>query len=79
MTDIPQRPMAPAVVLQLGRLAREILRDIPPEELQDGVYMDLRDGNGNRWCSGVDLLMHALRRKFMPVEVETAIASMADL
>eukprot|EP00959_Pyramimonas_sp_CCMP1952_P267559 5594262-Pyramimonas_sp.AAC.1 len=41
--------------------------------------MDLRDGAGHRWCSGLDLLIHGLRRKFMPLEVETAIASMTDL
>eukprot|EP00959_Pyramimonas_sp_CCMP1952_P112096 2344142-Pyramimonas_sp.AAC.1 len=48
MTDIPARSIAPAVVLQLSGLAREISREVPPDQLQDGVYMDLRDGAGHR-------------------------------
>ena len=44
--DLKEEQRAPAVVLQLGGLAREVARHLNPESLQHGEVMDCHDGNG---------------------------------
>ena len=78
-TDLAPRQHGPAIVLQLSGLPREIAREVPPGDLADGTYLDLGDGQGNIWHSGVDLLLHGLTKKFAPLQVETAISSMTEL
>ena len=77
-TDLQQRQHGPAVVLALTGLPREIAREVPAEQLANGAWIDINDGHGYIWHSGLDLLIHGISKKCAPLQVETAIGSMAD-
>ena len=66
-------------MLALTGLPREIAREVPAEQLANGAWIDLNDGFGYIWHSVLDLLIHGMSKKFAPLQVETAIGSMADL
>ena len=64
------------MVLAVTGLPPEIAREVPPDQFANRVYIDLGDGQGNIWRTGVDILLHGLCRKFAPLQMETAIGSM---
>ena len=45
-TDLQTAQQGPAVVLALSGLPREIAREVPPDQLANGILTDLGDGNG---------------------------------
>lgn len=78
-TDLSYRQQGPMVVLGLGGLARELAREVPATDLTNGNYLDTDDGQGYVWHSGLVLLLHGLRRKFAPLQVEEAVNSMTSM
>ncbi len=75
--DLKEEQKAPAVVLQLGGLAREIARDLNPESLQNGEVMDYHDGRGGQQRTGIEVLLRGLALRFAPLEVDVEVATQA--
>ena len=77
--DLKEEQKAPAVVLQLGGLAREVARDLNPESLQNGEVMDYHDGRGGQQRTGIEVLLRGLALRFAPLEVEVATQAVTAL
>jgi len=65
-TDLPWANQGPAVALLLGGLAKELAREVPPDQLTNGVNSDFGDGSGPTWHSGLDVLLRGLTRTLAP-------------
>ena len=50
--------------MRLGGTAKMLARDLPVETLQGGLVFDVGDGQGAIPRSGLDMLLHALNRRF---------------
>ena len=70
-TQVDETRKAPALVLALGGIAREIAREVPMNILQDGAQVDLGDGVGMQQLSGFAYLLHVLARRFAPLPEES--------
>ena len=78
-TDLQPAQQGPEIVLALLGLPREIVREVPPDQLANESATDLGNGNDPVWHSGADLLIQGLSARFSPLQVEAAIGSMTEL
>eukprot|EP00971_Amphidinium_carterae_P338489 6475850-Amphidinium_carterae.2 len=65
-TEVSEARQGPLLSLAVGGAARSIADELPVEFLKSGPggVADLGDGRGVQQRSGVDLLLHALHRRF---------------
>lgn len=78
-TELAARQRGPAIVHALAGQPREIAREVPPDQMASEMQIDLGDGQGIRWRSGVDLLLHRMCQTCAPPQAATAIGSMTAL
>lgn len=78
-TELAPRQRSPAIVHALTGLPREIVRELPPDQMTNGMQVDLGDVQGNRCHSRSDLLLHRLCQKLARPQAATAVASMTAL
>ena len=62
-----------AVALQISGVARELVREIPAQQLRDGIHE-----NGQH-IPGLMLLCRTLAQRFAPLETELQTKSMSEL
>ena len=78
-TDLPERSQGPAVLLQLGGMAREIAMEMNPADIQNGALVDWEDGNGPILTSGLYILIYTLSKRFADLAVESSISAIQNL
>ena len=78
-TDLPERSQGPAVLLQLGGMAREIATEMNPADIQNGALVDWEDGNGPILTSGLHILIYTLSKRFADLAVESSISAIQNL
>eukprot|EP00971_Amphidinium_carterae_P349761 6491208-Amphidinium_carterae.2 len=71
-TEVAVERQGPLVSLALGGAARAVADALPTDLLQHGGIVNLADGQGEVYHTGVALLLFALKRRF-PVNGETAM------
>lgn len=72
-TDMEQERQAPAVALVITGAARDLIREIPPQQLRDGVWE-----NGQH-VAGLLVLCRTLARHYAPLESELQTRAMSEL
>ena len=65
-TKVSAERQGPLLSLAVGSAARIYADEITVPILQHGGYLDLADGQGQVWHSGVDILLAVLKQKFPP-------------
>ena len=60
VTDLPMNQQAPAVVLQQTGTVRDILRAIDVNVLAQGGVIEMNDGRGPQWQSGLTIVLYAI-------------------
>eukprot|EP00971_Amphidinium_carterae_P267164 5299901-Amphidinium_carterae.1 len=78
-TEVAESRQGPLLSLAVGGAARSIADEVPTEILRSGGIADLNDGRGNVHRSGVDLLLHALHRRFPANQEATMIRAGLEL
>jgi hypothetical protein len=76
-TDLQPHQLAAAVVLRLGGVARDIARDLTPQQLAAGGQVNM-PGQGMVNLDGLGFLMHGLETRFGPLAEETNLISMTE-
>ena len=74
-TDIDVHRQGPIAALQISGSARELVREIPPNVLQNG-RVDPQTGNQ---VAGVMVLAETLVQRYAPLEAETAARAVSEL
>ena len=77
-TDMDEDRLAPAVVMRLAGTARDLARELDINTLQNGMQIDVGDGNGPQPMSGLAVLLRGLSRKFGPLGIERNIKAIAE-
>jgi len=77
-TDIDLTRQGHLLFLALGGLAKEIVRDIPHDEVTHGRHIDHNDGNGPVPTPGIHVILWLLTQRFDELSVETTIRSIID-
>ena len=72
-TDMEQERQAPAVALVITGAARDLIREIPPQQLRDGLWE-----NGQH-VTGLLVLCRTLARHYAPLESELQTRAMSEL
>eukprot|EP00971_Amphidinium_carterae_P153335 3039826-Amphidinium_carterae.3 len=78
-TEVAESRQGPLLSLAVGGAARSIADELPTELLKTGGLADLGDGRGQIMRSGVDLLLHALHRRFPSNQEATMIRAGLEL
>ena len=74
--ETPVQAQGPALIAQLGGLAREVAFEIPTWQLTIGDALDFGDGRGLIHRTGIDILVHILTNRFDALELETQMRAM---
>lgn len=72
-TDMEQERQAPAVALVIVGAARDLIREIPPQHLRDGVW------EGGQHVTGLLVLCRTLAQHYAPLETELQTRAMSEL
>ena len=72
-TDVEVERQAAAAVLQIHGMARELVREISANKLQDGIW------EGNQHVPGLMLVCRTLARRFAPLESELQTRTMSEM
>eukprot|EP00435_Cladocopium_sp_Y103_P070385 s66_g35.t1 len=72
-TDVEVERQAAAAVLQIHGMARDLVREIPAQQLRDGVW------EGNMHIPGLMLVCRTLAQRFAPLESELQTRTMSEL
>ena len=72
-TDLQPHQLAPAVVLRLQGSAREVARELSPQELVNGGMVD------GRQLDALSYLINGLQTRFAPLAEETALRAISEL
>ena len=73
-TDLDQHRQGPIAALQVTGSARELIREIPPDQLAQGM-IDPQTGNH---VSGLMILVRTLARRYSPLEGEASTRAISD-
>ena len=73
-TDIEPQRQGPMAALQITGMARDLVREIPPNVLRDGQY-----DQAGQHQTGLMVLAQVLTDRFMPMEAELATRALAEL
>ena len=76
-TELPTERQGPAVAMRVGGTARELLREMDPQELRDGV--NVVENGAQRQYSGVQLIVKQLRARFAPLAQELQGQALSDV
>ena len=71
--DLPAHQHAATVVLQQTGLVRELLRPLQPNVLEQGGFIDINDGLGQRHHTGLTIVLFMLQQKFMPLDMSRTL------
>ena len=74
-TELQPNQRGPAIVQRLGGTARDIMREVPVENIALGRF----DAAGNQIEDGVQMLIAGLRRRFGPLDIQTSISTIVEL
>ena len=74
--ETPVQAQGPALIAQLGGLAREVAFEVPTWQLTVGDNLDFGDGRGVIHRAGLDILVHILTNRFDALELETQMNAM---
>ena len=66
-TELFPQQIGPSIALRVAGPARELLRDIPVQQLQQGAMVDRSDGNGPQQFTGIQLVTFVLSQRFAPL------------
>ena len=73
-TDLEQHRQGPIAALQVSGSARELIREIPPDQLANGVH----DPQTGQHISGLMVLVRTLARRYSPLEGEASTRAVSD-
>ena len=76
-TEVPVERQAAIAALQITGSARELIRDIPPEQLRDG-WIDPQTQQHIK-ITGLMVLVQHLARRYAPMEQETSTKAISEL
>ena len=74
-TEIPVERQAAIAALQITGSARELIREIPPEQLRDGWV----DPQTQQHLTGLMVLVQHLARRYAPMEQEASTKAISEL
>ena len=74
-TEVPVDRQAAIAALQITGSARELVREIPPEQLRDGA----QDPQTGQMLTGLMVLVQHLARRYAPMEQETSTKAISEL
>eukprot|EP00971_Amphidinium_carterae_P227043 4503581-Amphidinium_carterae.1 len=78
-TDVPVQAQAAAICMRLGGAAKELTKEVEMNILQNGMMVDLGDGQGQRHLNGVAVVLRGLSRRFAPAEGEQSVRALANI
>ena len=78
-TELFPQQIGPSIALRVAGPARELLRDIPVQQLQQGAMVDRNDGNGPQQFTGFQLVTFVLSQRFAPLPEETSLRAVDDI
>ena len=73
-TDVEPQRMGPIAALQVTGSAKELVREIPPDQLAIGGVDPV---NGNQ-VTGLMMLVQTLARRYLPLEQEQSTRAISD-
>ena len=73
-TDVEPQRMGPIAALQVTGSAKELVREIPPDQLANGGVDPV---NGNQ-VTGLMMLVQTLARRYLPLEQEQSTRAISD-
>ena len=71
-TDLEPHRLGPIAALQVSGSAKELVREIPPEQLANGVW------DGQQQITGLMLLVRTLVQRYAPLEGEASTRAISD-
>ena len=74
-TEVPVERQAAIAALQITGSARELIREIPPEQLRDGFF----DPQTQQQLTGLMVLVQHLARRYAPMEQEVSTKAISEL
>ena len=78
VTELTVAQQCPAVIFQLGELAKEVGYEIPEGGRINGMVLDFGDGQGRVHRSGLDILLHMLTIRFDALALDTQMKAIDD-
>eukprot|EP00971_Amphidinium_carterae_P292035 5797397-Amphidinium_carterae.1 len=78
-TDVPTQAQAAAICMRLGGAAKELTKELDMNIIQNGMVVDLGDGNGPVQLNGVAVVLRGLSKRFAPADGEQSVRALANV
>ena len=78
-TDTPEAQKGPQVELVLGGIDQDLVRELPLQFNMNGAIVYINDSARPQFLNGAAYVIHELSLRFLPLEEETALRSLACL
>ena len=77
-TDLEEARRGPSAALRIGGAAKIMIREMPPEQLRDGMIVADQNGQPLQ-LTGIQTLLRVLGNRYAPLEQETQVFSIHEL